>query len=168
MPLFITPAQPSDLETVLAIYDESAQWLAAQGLPAGFFPQPDWIRQGVAADIARGDVYLGRDADGRVRGTLRLLWEDPDAWPDDRDEAGYVHGLIIRNEARGRGVGAAMLAWAERTTRERGRRFLRLDCDATNSKLCAYYERLGFTSRGTLPQKHHLAARYEKALPAER
>jgi GNAT superfamily N-acetyltransferase len=164
MSLSIFPAQPSDLDTVLDLYDEGARWLAEQGLRAGPYPQPVWVRQGVAADIAAGCVYLAREPEGPVLGTVRLLWSDPDLWPPDKDEAGYVHGLIIRNEARGRGLGVALLAWAEQTVRARGRRYLRLDCDARNPKLCAYYERLGFKPAGVIPTARHMAARYEKDL----
>jgi len=37
-----------------------------------------------------------------------------------------------------------LLAWADRQVSDAGRRWLRLDCPASNRGLRTYYERLGF------------------------
>jgi GNAT superfamily N-acetyltransferase len=135
--------------------------VAGIGLPQ---PPEQVIRDGVAATIADGRVYLCQTEAGRSVGAFRLAWSDPEVWPNDDGDAGYVHGLIIRNDVRGQGVGARMLAWAAELIRAKTRRWLRLDCDASNPKLCRYYEGQGFVPRGVLPQRYHLAARYEKSV----
>jgi ribosomal protein S18 acetylase RimI-like enzyme len=163
--LTMTLARPDELDVVLGIYDEAAQWVTERGFGHWEYPQPQWIRQLVAMDIEQSRVYLARARNSdHVLGTLRILWRDAEVWPEDGDEAGYVHGLAIRAEARGRGLGAQMLDWAATHIRAQGKRFLRLDCDAGNSLLCGYYERLGFAFRGEVSAGHHVGARYEKAL----
>jgi ribosomal protein S18 acetylase RimI-like enzyme len=49
---------------------------------------------------------------------------------------------------RGQGLGARLISAAASLTRERGRSWLRLDCDRDNPGLRAYYEGLGFDHAG--------------------
>lgn len=163
-PPLITSATLDDLPTVIEIYDEAAYWLRERGLGGWPHPQPQWIIDTVRQDIEQGLVYLCRAQDGRAIGTLRLLWSDPEVWPEEAGDAGYVHGLAIRNDVRGQRVGERMLEWAKDSIRSRGRRYLRLDCDAGNVALRRYYETRGFTFRGKLAQERHVAARYEMKL----
>jgi ribosomal protein S18 acetylase RimI-like enzyme len=158
----LVQAAPADLDTVIEIYAEGDEWWQSMGFHDRPMPPQQVIRDGVAAGITDGRVYLCQTEARRSVGTFRLLWSDPDVWPDDDGEAGYVHGVIIRNDVRGQGVGVQMLEWAADLIRAKGRRFIRLDTDASNPKLCRYYERLGFESRGVVPQRYHMAARYEK------
>jgi RimJ/RimL family protein N-acetyltransferase len=65
----------------------------------------------------------------------------------------------------GKGVGARLLDWAQRRAEENGRPHLRLDCSIENPKLCAYYERLGFSLVGCFDgQSGYRAALYERVL----
>jgi cyclophilin family peptidyl-prolyl cis-trans isomerase len=53
---------------------------------------------------------------------------------------------------------------------DEGRSLLRLDCDSRNTKLCAYYEGLGFHRVMTkrMPQLgDYVASLYEKAVSAK-
>jgi ribosomal protein S18 acetylase RimI-like enzyme len=93
-------------------------------------------------------------------------------WPGADDDAGYIHRIAVRREARGLGV--ELLKFAERATADAGRKLLRLDCYSGNDALCSYYESAGFVRRGdvevdarsdpTVPQANgrFLARQYEK------
>ena len=94
--------------------------------------------------------------------TLTLTWADPHVWGEQPDDAGYVHGLAIRRDAAGQGLGAVMLAWAGRAVAAAGRPHLRLDCMAANAGLRAYYEHVGFTYVRDLPDGSWSASLYEK------
>ena len=100
--------------------------------------------------------------DGVIVGTLTLTWADPHVWGEQPDDAGYVHGLAIRRDAAGQGIGAAMLAWAGRAVAAAGRPYLRLDCMATNARLRAYYERAGFTQVRDVADANWSASLYQK------
>lgn len=163
-PVTIAPAGLDDLSTVLAIYDDGALFLRSKGFSNAPYPQPGWVRDIVHGDIAAGTVFLCRHQSGRAIGTIRLLWSDRGMWPEGSAEALYVHGLGIRNDVRGHGIGALMLQWAKGYARSHGRQYLRLDCEATNLALRHYYERLGFAFCGERAQARHVGARYELRL----
>jgi protein-tyrosine phosphatase len=108
------------------------------------------LERAVDAALSRGELYVAL-RDGGVAGAFILQWDDPSFWGRRPPDAGYVHKLAVPRGAAGTGVGPALLAEAERLVRDAGRTFMRLDCDATNPYLNAYYQRAGFTLRGTLP-----------------
>lgn len=98
--------------------------------------------QGVPATLERD----GRDADalhvvgllaGRVVGAGRLV--------DRGDGTGLVQRMAVLEEARGRGVGSALLRRLERAARERGLRRLELHAQLPARGL---YERAGWTASG--------------------
>ena len=169
-PVDIALAAPADLDDVLDILNETAQWLTSRGIN-------QWVdgfpRELIAADISRGEVYLAR-RERRAVGTFTLQWSDELFWPAATRAAGYLHRIAVRREARGLGV--ELLKRAERVTAASGRKLLRLDCFAANDALCAYYERAGFARRGdievdgradpTVPESNRrfLARQYEKSL----
>lgn len=144
----IRPARAEEVETVAAILEEAADWLASRGINQ--WRMGDWLRPYLAAGIARGEVYLA-ELGGEPIGTLRLQWSDEETWGAVPDDAGYVHSLAVRRAYGGRDVGRAMLRWAERTAAVAGKTYLRLDCMARNPALRAYYERAGFAERRDIP-----------------
>jgi GNAT superfamily N-acetyltransferase len=105
-------------------------------------------------------------SDGEAVAVVRLLWTDRRFWGGrDEGDAAYVHSLAVRRDLAGRGIGAAVLAWAEREAAARGRRFLRLDCLAANAGLTAYYERAGFSPIGIVRLGGEAMLLLEKPLP---
>jgi GNAT superfamily N-acetyltransferase len=56
----------------------------------------------------------------------------------------YVLDLFVVEEARGRGVGAALLAFSARRGWTKGARFIKLEVDRANPGAARFYERLGF------------------------
>jgi ribosomal protein S18 acetylase RimI-like enzyme len=163
--LAIRPASQGELSVVMDIYDEAAQWLHSKGIHYWMYPQPLSIWDLVEDDIQEECVFLCRiQADGRAVGTIRVLWADSAMWPEEAGDAGYIHGLATRTEARGQGVGAAMLGWAKGHVRAHGKKYIRLDCEASNPVLRQYYEKLGFVFRGEITHDGYVGARYEMAL----
>ena len=138
-------ARTPDLDTVLSILEGAARWLASRGIEQ--WGPGTFSRQRIVYRTERGEVYLFR-VDGRPVGTLVLQWSDEETWGGVADDAGYVHGLAIRREWAGTGLGRALLKWAEERTSAAGGDYLRLDCAAENRALNAYYERAGFRPRG--------------------
>jgi GNAT superfamily N-acetyltransferase len=73
---------------------------------------------------------------------------------DDDPAAGYLISLWVVGEARGRGVGAALVAEVVAWARARGLQRLFLDVGAHNAAARRLYERHGFVATGatgTLP-----------------
>ncbi len=78
--------------------------------------------------------------------------------------AGYLYGLAVHPRARGRTVGAKLLAWAEEHVRQQERIYLRLNCVASNAKLRRYYEARGYHLHGLASTFNLDRALYEKQL----
>jgi GNAT superfamily N-acetyltransferase len=135
----ITLAVSADIDDVLDVLNEAARWLASRGINQ--WRVDGFTRELIAGDIARGEVYVAR-RDGRAVGTFTLQSSDELFWPGAAEEAGYIHRIAVRRDARGLGI--ELLKFAERITAEMDRKLLRLDCLAGNAALCSYYERAGF------------------------
>jgi ribosomal protein S18 acetylase RimI-like enzyme len=115
--------------------------------------------------LEAGSLYTAR-IDDEVVATLVLQWED-EMWEPQAAQAGYVHRLAVKQGFHGQNLGQQLLDWAASETTKRGRHYLRLDCPAANTKLCAYYESCGFTKVGTKPDPIHedyTPALYERRL----
>jgi len=161
--LTIRLARPEDVDALVAIDVSASERVKALGLDPGAPPRP--IRDILAERVARGEVYLAR-LDEEPVGMAALQWDD-ELWRDVAGEAIYIHGLATHRDFAGKGVGLALLGWAERIAAAAGQEYLRLDCNADNPALRAYYERAGFTHRGHVALLHRIASRYEKPISEE-
>jgi ribosomal protein S18 acetylase RimI-like enzyme len=158
----IIRAQQGDLEGVLEILEEASRWLSSKGLETQWLPSPAF-RQTIKNNIERGDVYVVKDVEGTV-GTITLQWSDEKFWGDLPPDSGYVHKLAIKRSYGGKRLGLRMLQWAEAKARVEGKRYLRLDCLASNKTIRDYYEKAGFVHvRDTLAPGWR-ASLYEKNL----
>ena len=159
--LTIEQAKPGEVRLVIDIVDEAAAWLHAKGITQQWpSPTPKSFAEFLEQQIVRGDVYLAR-IDGDAVGTFRFEWSDEELWADDPDGGGYVHTFALRNRAHGKGVGAAMMAWAKQRVCERGKKFLRLDCWGENEPLKKYYAGLGFTLVRLVPEEDWVCATFQ-------
>ncbi|WP_423395073.1 GNAT family N-acetyltransferase [Burkholderia sp. LMG 21824] len=94
-----------------------------------------------------------------------LRWEDEAYWGPQAPVAGYLHRLSVRDGFHGRGLGRHVIDWCADQVRAQQRRFLRLDCDPRNAKLCAYYEAFGFERVALRPlSSGYIASLYERAV----
>jgi GNAT superfamily N-acetyltransferase len=144
--LEITAALPADEKAIAAILDDAQRWLANRGIDQWTAPfTKAWIDQ----RIATGEFHIAR-LHGDPVAVIRLLWADPLFWGAlDRGDAVYVHTMAVRRDHAGCGIGERLVGWAGEQASAHGRRFLRLDCREDNPSLGAYYQRLGFTPRGS-------------------
>ena len=161
MRLTIQLATLEDCETVSDILLEAATWLAQRGTPM-------WRKNEVTASCVRNDVAAGlfflAASAGKPIGTFKFQLSDPLFWPDVSDDAAYVHRLAIRRYSAGGALSSAMLGWAAERAATLGRRFLRLDCEASRVKLRAVYERFGFRHHSDRQVGPFLVSRYEYSI----
>ncbi len=138
-------AGPADVAAIHGLRVAAELWLADRGIsqwtPGRLAPAA------IAGQVVRGEWHVAGDA-GPVLGAFRLLWSDPEVWPD-HVRAVYVHGLMTDRERAGEGVGAQMLDWAAQTGLRVGATAVRLDCVARNAGLRRYYADLGFRESGS-------------------
>lgn len=132
---------------VLAILREDAQWLKKKGSTqwGAFLEGGDDIvakrfREGLVLLVERG----GNDA-----GTMTVQMHD-EFWDElGRDQqAAWIQSLAIRPMFMGKGLGRAMIKFAESLGRAQHREFLRLDVLDKASRLKAFYAKHGFKELG--------------------
>jgi GNAT superfamily N-acetyltransferase len=136
-------ARAEDVETVAGLLDDATAWVAELGHEQWPLPYP---RDDMAAAIAREEVYVA-EVDGEAVGTITVLADDPVYWGERPPDAHYVHKLAVRRDRGGRGLGAAIVQWADVRAANAGRAFLRLDCLRDDPGIRSYYEQLGFEHR---------------------
>lgn len=161
-PMRIVRAAARDLQDAYEVLADSCRQVVNRGRPV-----PHWLFtsegiQHVASKIRDCDYFIGYIDDSPV-GALWIKWADEECWGDAGSDrtAGYVHGLGVRQEWAGAGIGAALLEWASSYIDSRGRSIVRLECDAKSPGLCAYYENLGFGDHGLVSPADQLR-RYER------
>jgi GNAT superfamily N-acetyltransferase len=151
-------AHHEDAFTVAALLDEASAWVDELGFSQWPLPFP---RDQLAAAIDRGEVYVVEAEDGEAVATVSMLPDDP-YWGDRPADAFYVHKLAVRRDRAGRGIGAAVVEWANAEAAEAGREFLRLDCLGDNPGIRNYYEDLGFQDRGDIVVDGRKLSLYER------
>jgi GNAT superfamily N-acetyltransferase len=101
----------------------------------------------VAVSVAAGDtVLLAARLDGRVVGTVQLGLDTPPNQPHRAD----IKKMLVHRSARGRGIGAALMARVEEEARQRGRWLLVLDT-VPGENGHRLYLRAGWQQTGIVP-----------------
>jgi GNAT superfamily N-acetyltransferase len=119
------------------------------------------VESRLAADVAAG-LFFVAECDREPVGVIKFQLEDPEFWPDlPPGESAFVHRLAVRRSFAGGEVSAALLNWALERTRSLGKKYLRLDCEASRPKLRALYERFGFVHHSDKPVGPYFVSRYE-------
>jgi GNAT superfamily N-acetyltransferase len=101
----------------------------------------------VAGSVASGDtVLLAARLDGKIVGTVQLGLDTPPNQPHRAD----VKKMLVQRGARGRGIGAALMAAVEEEARRHGRWLLVLDT-VPGENGHRLYQRAGWTQTGLVP-----------------
>lgn len=102
----------------------------------------------VSASVARGErvVLAAEDAAGTIVGTVQVIW----AQPENQPHRGDVAKMLVHRRVRRRGVGAALLAAAERSALSAGKTLLVLDT-VTGDDAERLYARQGWQRCGQIP-----------------
>jgi len=124
-------ATPDDRSLLLQLVEEFEAGLPPLPYP-GETPEEDWER--LSARMRDGLVLIAEDDGNAV------------SFADAHFEPGYafVHDVYVREEARRRGVGTALLAQIADEVRARGLKHIELRVETRNSEAIRFYERLGF------------------------
>ncbi|MEU3844835.1 GNAT family N-acetyltransferase [Streptomyces sp. NPDC028635] len=103
------------------------------------------------------EAHLVAETDGRVVGYLRL--GTPTPLPSNA-HVRYIRGLAVADEARGKGVGRALLRAAVAEARAKGFRRITLRVLGHNTVARALYESEGFVVEGVQPEEFFLDGVY--------
>ena len=130
-------ATPADLDTAAALFDAYRRFY-------GQLPDVDRARRFLAERLAAGDttLILAVDAAGVGLGFTHLF---PSFTSVGTAPVVILNDLFVAAEARGQGVGAALLAAAEAHARAAGAVRLVLQTATDNAAAQRLYERAGWT-----------------------
>jgi GNAT superfamily N-acetyltransferase len=104
-----------------------------------------WRRTGASAKRGERVVLAAEDATGEIIGTAQIILEQPENQPHRGDLA----KMLVHRRARRRGVGAALLAAAERSALDAGKTLLVLDTASDDAE--RLYGRNGWQPCGQVP-----------------
>jgi GNAT superfamily N-acetyltransferase len=100
-----------------------------------------------AASVARNErvVLTAEDETGAIVGTVQVIW----AQPENQPHRGDLAKMLVHRRARRRGIGAALLAAAERSALDAGKTLLVLDTASDDAE--RLYARGGWQRCGQIP-----------------
>lgn len=85
-----------------------------------------------------------------IAGVFTILNIEPAIWEDMNGyEAIYLRRLAIRDQYRGKKLGAAAVEWAIIEAKKLNKKYIRIDLESGNEKLITHFQTLGFKSAGT-------------------
>jgi GNAT superfamily N-acetyltransferase len=105
-----------------------------------------WRAVGTSLERGERALVIAEDPDGMILGTAQAIWAGPENQPHRAD----LSKMIVHRRARRHGVGALVLAAAERAAFEAGRTLLVLDTASGDAE--RLYERGGWRRVGTIPK----------------
>ncbi|KUN86981.1 GNAT family N-acetyltransferase [Streptomyces griseoruber] len=146
----IRPARPADAPVLARIDHATWSHLHAVGpKPASDAPFFD--------DRHHPEDHLVAEVGDRVLGYIRLV---PPTSLAATAHVRQIQGLAVADEARGKGVGRALVRAAVEETRRVGARRITLRVLGHNTPARKLYESEGFEVEGTLPEEMFLAGEY--------
>ena len=155
-----------DKSTVLNLFKKAAEKINKMNIDHWqYWKNPPiekikWVEEG----IQNNEFFFIELASREKLGMVRILNEDLLYWGKQDDKAKYIHSLVIKEKYNGQGIGAKIIQKIEHNAKVENCKYLRLDADSKNPKLCAYYERKGFKKVGTKELSLSVYNLYEKEL----
>ena len=162
----IRSTYPNEFAVILGVLKEAAVTLQSKGIDqwrVWLNPNAErlqWVQEG----FDNGEFYIIENQQKLVAGIYRLSFEDLKYWGIQKKPSGYMHSLAIRDSFSGQQLGQLILKLVEKQLLEKGLKLFRLDCVASNKKLCQYYESQGFKKVGEKITAQSVNNLYEKVM----
>lgn len=157
-------ATPDDLPALRKIINDAVDFKLSKNDEA--WGTEPWTEDEVLEAIGFGNTNIV-SVNGKNIGCVDLIWEDVYNWGEPLgtdDQAIYLHRFALLKEFRSKGFGEKIIVWVSELAKSKGRKFIRLECRASNKSLCAYYEKAGFTRSTPENPKTTDAAYYQKSI----
>jgi ribosomal protein S18 acetylase RimI-like enzyme len=136
--LTIRAVRPDEHELAGALVVDAYRTLGDEG------GQPyETLLRDVSGRVANSDVLVA-ELDGRVVGTVTFVDGQRALSEVDDPDAATIRMLGVSTEARGRGIGRALVVECIERARRSGRRRVRLDTRTSMTVAHGLYESLGF------------------------
>lgn len=168
MEIHFTKAPSSELATALNFFKLASRSLESKNVSQwSYWQNPpkdkvNWVKEG----FEKKEFYFVKDRTENTIGMFRLLETDTLYWGDTglEDNVRYLHSLVVIPSFAGLGLGKAILYKLIENLKNQTIAKFRLDCDASNEKLCDYYQSYGFVKVGEKLTKYSINNLYELSL----
>lgn len=168
MNLVFKQAGKEEFNDALAFFKAASLALKEKNLSQWhYWDQPpedkiSWVKQG----FEKGEFFFVYNQKDQKVGLFRLLDTDTLYWNERGLEHNtrYVHSLVISRNETGKGLGKSILQKLRDQLKKNGISKFRLDCDASNERLCKYYEDFGFIKAGEKKTQYAVNNLYEMFL----
>ncbi|WP_196893031.1 GNAT family N-acetyltransferase [Aureivirga marina] len=104
----------------------------------------NWVKEGISL---KEFFFIYNETNENI-GMIRIMNQDLLYWGKQKDKAKYIHSFVIKEAFNGKGFGQLIIENIEKLAKEENCKFLRLDSDSKNPKLCKFYENLDFQKVG--------------------
>lgn len=166
MHITFSPIQLKDLDQVIDMFQAAADKINRMNIDHWqYWNDPPsekikWVKEG----IANTEYFFIQNEDNEVIGMVRILDEDLMYWGEQVQKAKYIHSLVVKEKFNGKDIGVQILEKVAKQAQKEACKYLRLDADSKNPKLCKYYEKQGFQKVGTKKLPISTYNLYEKAI----
>lgn len=139
MNLIFRKATRADIHDIVRLLAEDS--LASsreqyENIPASYYSAFDIIN----AD--KNNYLLMVELDGKIAGTMQLTFTTYMTYQGGK--RAQIEGVRIDKDARGQGIGQAMIKWAINKAREKGCHVVQLTTDKRRPDALEFYKKLGF------------------------
>ena len=104
----------------------------------------------IGGDMMRSETFVLFDDENERKG---LLWVGISRDQFTCEDTGYLLGLFVSEELRGRGIGKALIGCAEDWCKDKGLTLLTLNVGSSNAAVKSIYGHLGFEERSTVMRR---------------
>lgn len=139
-PTEMRPARDEDIEAIVRIFTGDPAGGHGDGWSSE--TRPAYRAAFAAIDRSPDNTVFVAEVQGRVIGTFQITII-PGLVGRGRTRA-KIESVHVRRDMRGHGVGAVMMAFAEREAAQRGARLMELTSNKARGDAHRFYERLGF------------------------
>lgn len=144
MNITIQNSTREDLDLIFSLFDQSIIYQRQKGYPVW----DNYDQGAIVRDVEEGNQY-NVIVDGKVAMAFSVCYSDKMIWGErDKDDAVYLHRIVVNPEFKGQRLFGAILDWAVDVARKRNLKFVRMDTWASNKNIVAYYMGFGFTVVG--------------------
>ena len=138
----IEPATGNDVDALVELWVALAETQREHGSHIGASSNREKVRPLLSHHVVAGSVLVARGDGGEVRGFTNFGIEEGAL--DADAERGIVHNLYVVPEARGEGIGSALLDAAEEALIEMGADVLAIEALWDNGDARRLYEERGY------------------------
>jgi len=154
MNIVIRQATLEDLGTIQAILAHAVNHKLLRGDVSWGFTS--YEGEDIEKSIQDNSAYVAQ-IDNAVVGTFILTWKDEGTWGVQPPTAAYVQRLAVSSNHHRQNIGAEILDAISKAVGGHNRSLLRLTCSSANTKLCSYYQGLGFTRADSIASPNHIS-----------